>query len=503
MTRYLSLIAIIMGVIFSACSDDNDGPAPDKVTLHTTELATSSAGGDFSFDVEATRRPSVYTDADWISLETVKSLGDQKYTISGTIRPNIDADGNTQLPREGKITVNAFNAARIVVVKQEGEVEEPINPGELGMKSSAMEIAKKISAAINIGNTMEATSGEGTWTTSKINKAYIRGLKAAGFDAVRLPCAWDSYVIDASKNTIDPAWLDRVYEVVGWIVAEDMYCVLNIHWDGGWLEDNINKGYTESINKKQHDFWTQIANKLNVFDEHLLFAGMNEPGMNNGVDYASDTNKKAYTETIMKYQQTFVDAVRATGGNNAVRVLISQAPGTNVDMAVKDYYSLPKDEVADRQMLEIHMYDPSDFTILEKGSLEGNSGGWSDYAKYYWGAQFHKEGDKHNCTWGEEDHIQNQFKKLKDAFVSKGIPVIVGEYSAMDRNSSAPDIDLGLFKQSRNYWTEFVTRTAKDAGCVPFYWETGGDVNRTNGSLINADVIDALMQGAAAGNYPF
>ena len=111
-----------------------------------------------------------------------------------------------------------------------------------------------------------------------MSEAYIKGLKALGFNAVRIPCAWDYYIVNPSTYEIDAAWLDRVSEVVGYCVANDMYAIVNIHWDGGWLEESITHGYSSEVDAKQKAIWTQIANKLNAYDEHLLFAGCNEPG---------------------------------------------------------------------------------------------------------------------------------------------------------------------------------------------------------------------------------
>jgi hypothetical protein len=75
------------------------------------------------------------------------------------------------------------------------------------------------------------------------------------------------------------SWLDRINEVVGYCVANDMYAIVNIHWDGGWLENNCTPDKQEENNRKQQALWTQIANKLNHYDEHLLFAGSNEPNV--------------------------------------------------------------------------------------------------------------------------------------------------------------------------------------------------------------------------------
>lgn len=450
-----------------------------KIVSTTPGTELEPNGGTLTVVYAATGEVSVEKPS-WMELTASRSLSEDTFVF--TYSANYGEE-----PRGGAIVISLVSDASISAVIP---VTQAVVEKSTEMSSTALQLAAKMYAGVNIGNTMEPPSGEGTWGAAKVTSEYVKGLKALGFNAVRIPCAWDSHISDASTNTIDPAWLDRVNEVVGYIVAEDMYAIVNIHWDGGWLENTCKEGYDESVNKKQHDFWTQIATKLNHFDEHLLFAGMNEP------NHADDKS----TEAIMAYQQTFVDAVRATGGNNAVRCLIHQAPATNIDISVAGKYALPKDPVKDRALVEVHMYDPSDYTIM------GKDGEWgaNSKVKFYWGAQFHKAGSDRNCGWGEESHIDSQFKKMRDSFVSKGIPVIVGEYSSSLRSTTDfPELDVDLWKQSRAYWNEYVTRSAKNNGCVPFYWETGGDINRNNGSAKNAYAIDAIMKGASEGKYPF
>jgi len=389
--------------------------------------------------------------------------------------------------RVGDVVISLVSDA---AVKQTVTLTQPKVEPSTDMSDDAKAIAKKIVAGVNIGNTMECPGGETAWGNPVINENYIKGLKSLGFNAVRIPCAWDSHVSDAAANTIDPAWLARVDEVIGWVVANDMYAILNIHWDGGWLENSCSNGYDEAVDKKQRDYWSQIAAKLNHYDQHLLFAGMNEP---NGTD------SKA-VEAIMKYQQTFVDAVRATGGNNAMRCLVHQAPTTNIDEAVSGKYSLPKDAVTGRTLVEIHFYDPSDYTIMSKDGEWGAS----STVKLYWGKNYHVAGSDRNCTWGEEEHVDAQFKKMNDKYVAAGIPVILGEYGTSIRTVSEwPTLDKAVYEAGRAYWSEYVTKAAKNNGCVPFYWETGGDISRGNGSARNAYAITGIMTGAAAGSYPF
>lgn len=353
---------------------------------------------------------------------------------------------------------------------------------------TAFQTAANISMAINIGNTLEAIGGETAWGAAKINADYIRSIRESGFDAVRLPVAWYNH---SDKNTlkIDESWMNRVDEVVQLCIANGLYVFMNIHWDEGWMELNIDS-YSPDVDRIQRELWTQIADRFKDYDKHLVFCGANEAGQ--------DTQASA--DALKAYMQTFIDVVRASGSNNANRVLVVQSPGTDIDRAVKYCAgNLPKDKVADRMMLEVHCYDPSDFTIMQ------NDGEWGANSKvrYFWGQDYHTGTDR-DCTWGEENHIDTQMQKLKANFVDKGIPVIIGEFGCGRRRSFVATIDEAKHRASRCYYHSYIVKSAKTNGAVPFLWDTPNEMfNRQTGAVIDPDNLAAMQQGAANGKYPY
>jgi len=409
---------------------------------------------------------------DWITEVTARAaMTEQTRTFS--------VAANYGGARTGTITFTLGNLKETVTVTQLAG-----NIPNVGMESDAMTLAAKMYAGWNIGNTLEAIGGETAWGNPKITADYIVKIKQLGFNAIRIPCAWDQYIENAETYQIKESWLDRVNEVVGYCVANDMYAIVNIHWDGGWLENNCTPDKQEENNRKQHALWTQIANRLNHYDEHLLFAGTNEPNV--------DTAQKM---TVLKsYLQTFIDAVRATGGNNAVRNLIVQGPNTDIDMTHNLFGNMPTDVVSNRLMAEVHYYNPWTFCGMDKDES------WGRMA-YFWGA-FAVSGSDRNSTFGDEAEMKSLFGKMKTKFVDKGIPVILGEYGAitirtgLGANQEAHD-------KSRNLYDETVTREAKDHGLVPFYWETGRVVNRSTGEIKDNYAMDGILKGAEAGKYPF
>lgn len=355
---------------------------------------------------------------------------------------------------------------------------------QTNMELTAAQVAAQMAPGWNLGNTMEGggsdqnfkNSGVGTetwWQHTKTTQAIIDYVKAQGFRSVRIPCAWIyGHISDADTYTIDAAWMARVKEVVDYCISDGLYVVLNDHWDGGWLEDNIHVTDAATVNKNKQILeavWTQIATAFKDYDEHLLFAGLNEPD--------KDLDGSKWTQTVINqlidYEQTFIDAVRATGGNNAKRVLVIQGPKTDINTTVKAGYvnNLPDDDLADRLMMEVHYYDPWQFWGMEKDESWGKV--W-----YYWGADNHLSGSTHNTSSSyEESYVRSQLQKMKTHFVDKGMPVIIGEYGANWRDlSSLTGESQEKHNASIKAFYKVFNQTAIEMGMVPMAW----DINSTS-----------------------
>ena len=447
--------------------------AADGLMVAPTAFTDISAeGAQIEVRLTANGPVTVACNEGWITEATARAaMTEQTRTF------NVAA--NYGAARTGTITFTLDELTETVTATQlAGTIPD------VGMESDATVLAAKIHAGWNIGNTLEAIGGETAWGNPKITADYIVKIKQLGFNAIRIPCAWDQYIEDVENYKIRESWLDRVNEVVGYCVANDMYAIVNIHWDGGWLENNCTPDRQEENNRKQHALWTQIANRLNHYDEHLLFAGTNEPNV--------DTAQKM--AVLKSYLQTFIDAVRATGSNNAVRNLIVQGPNTDIDMTHSLFGDMPTDVVPNRLMAEVHYYNPWTFCGMTQDET------WGRMA-YFWGA-FAVSGSDRNSTFGDEAEMKSLFGKMKAKFVDKGIPVILGEYGAitirtgLGANQEAHD-------KSRNLYDETVTREAKNHGLVPFYWETGRVVDRHTGEIKDHYAMDGIMKGAEAGKYPF
>jgi endoglucanase len=346
---------------------------------------------------------------------------------------------------------------------------------------SSMQLSAQMSPGWNLGNSLEASGAAYTWGSTNFNEAawgnaratqtLFNAVKGAGFKSVRIPVSWKQYA-DANDN-ISPQWMERVTEVVNYAHNAGLVAMINIHWDGGWMQPTYAQQAT--ANARLTKFWTQIANNFKNHDDTLLFAGTNEVMVDG--NYNPPTTE--YCEVQKGFNQAFISAVRGSGGNNANRHLVVQAFNTNIDHANTCNATMPGDWVANRLMMEVHYYDPFDFT------LDANSSAWK------WGQAANPSG------WANEAYTDGQFQKMKTGFIDKGVPVLLGEYGAILRTEYDP---AGTY---RKLWDQYITRAAFTRGVVPIYWDNGYPANhqmglfdRATGAQAYPDVISAIVNAA-------
>jgi endoglucanase len=199
-------------------------------------------------------------------------------------------------------------------------------------------------------------------------------------------------------------------------------------------------------------------------------------------DYGTPTVE--YYTVQNGFNQQFVNAVRATGGNNAVRHLVVQGFNTNIDHTV-NFAVMPTDSATNRQLMEVHFYDPYDFTLNDKSTT------------WQWGAG--ATDAKAKVAGFDEAWVDAQFQKMKTKFVDKGIPVILGEFGAMRRT------EYTGAEAYRLAWDKYTARSAWTHGLVPVYWDAGaatenhssGLFDRNTGAQVYPDIVKALVDAAS------
>ncbi|QEY15627.1 endoglucanase [Cellvibrio sp. KY-GH-1] len=339
---------------------------------------------------------------------------------------------------------------------------------------TSVQLTKLMGIGWNIGNSLDAIGGETAWGNPVITQQLINSVKAAGFKTIRLPVAWSKFS-DESNFVIQTAWMDRVEQVVKYALNADMYVVMNIHWDNGWMQPTY--AQQNYVNNRLKIMWTQIANRFKNYDNRLLFAGTNEVMVDG--DYGTPTAE--YYTVQNSFNQTFVTAVRATGGGNANRFLVVQGFNTNIDHTV-NFAKIPTDTTTNRLLMEVHYYDPYNFTL----NTNSNITQWGKNATNTSAVE----------TWANESWVDSQFQKMKINFVDKGVGVILGEYGVVSRTN------IGDHEGYRVYWNEYITRAAYTRGLAPIYWDNGVGANggmalfdRASGTQLYPNLIQAIVKG--------
>lgn len=345
----------------------------------------------------------------------------------------------------------------------------------------------------NLGNTLEAningTPNETGWGNPAATKDFISKVKAKGFKTIRIPVSYLSKIGTGPDYIIEEAWLNRIQEVVDYVISQDMYAVVNMHGDGyktvtgSWLI--VDSPDQEAIKEKYQKVWQQIATKFVNYNEHLIFESMNEE-----FDGDWDNPKPEDYANLNAYNQIFVDTVRKTGGNNSARWLLIPGWNTNIDYTTGDFgFELPTDTFRSasipasekRIAISVHYYSPWEFC----GDQSGTTTQWGQTAT---------DPDK-TLSWCQEDYMESQFNAMYKKFVSQGYPFIVGEYGSVDKTKSDPQNNT-----YRQLFAKTLCSKVKKFGGVPVYWDNGynGDFgfalfDRNTGLVTQQGIIDAIM----------
>lgn len=334
----------------------------------------------------------------------------------------------------------------------------------------------------NIGNTFDCIGSYITaatpedyqrgWGNDPVTKHYIDKVKEAGFKTIRLPVSWAQWL--DGNNQVDPAYMAAVKEVVDWCMEDDFYVILNIHHDGGeadtsWIR-NAASDYAGTL-EKYKTIWGQIADTFAGYGDHLIFGSMNE------VCFPSLGMSRQY-EILNGMNQAFVDTVRGKGGNNAGRHLLIAGYNTDIQKTCDQRYHMPADP-AGRCFLSIHYYSPSPFCV----------------------ATHDVDWCVPETTWGTEEdlaQVRADFDRLAERFLSKGVPVIIGEYGVLtDDNKDVNSIRAYVQK---------IPEIVMEYGMCPVLWDSGssGDmkyIERASGefydSAIRANYRDLAARAAA------
>lgn len=362
------------------------------------------------------------------------------------------------------------------------EEAEAVDNGVMREGLTALEATRLMGNGINLGNTLEACdnnvgiktntplSYETHWGQPKTTQAMIDGMKAAGFDTIRIPVAWMTNATHLYEGdyTIDADYMDRVEEVVCYARKAGMYVIINDHWDGGWYGMfGSESAETRALAMEAYKgMWQQIAERFRDYSDYLIFESANEElggrfdensplyCSDSVVTYLTDDERYALTNEI---NQTFVDVVRATGGNNATRFLLIAGYSTDIDQTCDDRFQMPKDTVDSKLMVSVHYYDPWSYCGASSAASATKWGKVSDY-----------------------EYMDQQLAKMTK-FTEAGYGVVIGEYGALPCSDGLKDNTLA-------YHTAFLDACTKYnlTNCL---WDCSGLYKRVSQTFADDDIL--------------
>ncbi len=309
----------------------------------------------------------------------------------------------------------------------------------------------------NLGNTLDAKSDgskenlglktETSWGMPMTSQEMIKAVAAKGFKTIRIPISWHNHITEDSGHKIDPEWLARVKTIVDWSLAAGMKVIINIHHDNlteaqmsstyGFCVPEDNESLKDASLEYIKDIWKQVAEYFKAYDDSLVFELLNEP---RAVGKEYEWNTPAGTEgkvlaanvIIKEYEQAALVEIRKTGGNNASRYVM--VPPYAASPSMMNGWSLPTDSASGKLIVSVHAYTPYEFCM----------------------------GNDTTFTAAHKSNIENWlFKTLDQEFVSKGIPVIIGETSASDKNNY----------DERVKWAKCFFGAAKERGISSMLWD--------------------------------
>jgi len=345
--------------------------------------------------------------------------------------------------------------------------------------NAATQMTKKLGWGWNLGNHFDTSDMTyGYWDgVATIGAAPFNTLKAAGAKTVRIPVTWTNHM-DAT-NTIDAAYLNEVKAVVDLALNAGLNVIINTHHDS--FESTLGECANDATKAEAtaaliQTLWTQVATKFQSYDDNLIFEAFNEIHAGDNWSKGSDAENALLNE----WNQLAIDAIRATGGNNATRWIAISHYAANVDLVIANL-KVPEND--NHIIVAAHCYDPYNFCLAPVASGTNS-----------WG---HNANAETSVQGANEDYVIAQLYKLREAYIEKGIPCYLGEYGCVIQKTA----NANAF---RKYYLEFFCRAAYLAGLPMFVWDnngkaSGGDeengyIDHATGAFVgDADIVPMMV----------
>lgn len=327
-------------------------------------------------------------------------------------------------------------------------------PGPAQAAPSAAAITRAMQPGWNLGNTLDATGDDETsWGNPRVTRELLRDIRAQGFKSIRIPVTWGQHQGPAPAYTIDPVYLDRVREVVGWALDEGFYVLLNIHHDS-WQWINTMPTDHDTVLARYQAIWTQVAGAFRDASPRLLLESVNEP------QFAGSSGDDQNYALLAELNAVFHRIVRGTGGGNTTRALVLPTLHTNADQGRLDALTTEFAALDDPYLIAtVHYYGYWPFSVNVAG------------------------GYRFDATAQAE--LLGTFQRLRDSLISRGIPVILGEYGLLGFDRHTGTIEQG----EKLKFFELFGYEARRSGVTTMLWDNGQHFDRTAGVWRDAELF--------------
>ena len=501
------LFLAVLSLSFSAlsCGGDDSGSGGGGTSTGTAPKVTSTTPANGATGIE-------------VGEIVVTLTIDQAFTVSGTIAEKVTSSGATisNVAKSGnnlsfKATCNEYNKTVAITlaagaIKSIGGIENAAYSFSYTTKeqqqtptydNDATALTKKLGWGWNLGNHFDTSSGEdgkhpewGYWDKATPTAQLYTRLKEAGASTVRIGVTWGNYQ-NTTNWEIESAYMAEVKQNVDWAEAAGLNVIINMHHDEYWLDIKtaaLNSTVNDNIKTRIAATWKQIATTFKDKGDFLFFETFNEIQDGNWGWGANLTDGGKQYNVLNEWNQTAVDAIRETGGNNATRWIGVPAYASSPSFALENSFKLPSD-AANHIMVSVHFYDPNTFTLTPE-----DNGGKSE-----WG---HTAASGKYQDGSNEEHVVDVFSKLQAKYIANNIPVYIGEYGCVMHTSNRSN-------QFREYYLEYVCRAAHEYGMPLCIWDNNsigggnehhGYFNHNNGLYLNSleSLVKTMIKAATS-----
>jgi endoglucanase len=335
-------------------------------------------------------------------------------------------------------------------------------PHEASQRSDMQRVVDRMQPGWNLGNTFDATPGDETsWGNPRTTRALLAQIADQGFRSIRIPITWDQRTGAAPDHTVDPAFLDRIEEVVTWALDEDLYVMINMHHDSGeWVRDIVTDH--DAVLARYAAIWTQVSERFEDYPPKLLFEAINEPRFSD--DWNADAPE--YFAALDELNTTFHQIVRSSGGHNADRPLVLSTLTGSPTRARLDHLRQMITSLDDPNLIAtVHYYGYWPFSVNIAGSTR-----FDDVV--------------------EQDMV-DAFDRAHDRFTAEGIPVIVGEYGLLGFDKFVGTIQQG---EKLKYF-EAIAHHATERDFALMLWDNGQHFDRRAAEWNDEDLYAVIEAG--------